>query len=231
MTRSDSGPPGSSAGGISGSIAGDLEPCWLCGRSVAPRAPFCHACGAAQPPRPLDPFTRLGVERRFDLDLDQVARQHAGFRRAFDPERFAARGARQQANAKAQADALDEACQTLRDPVRRAHALLALLGGAAGTGAPPGNQPPGDPPADDEVAALAARLTAMTGDAAALDRIGLDISRRIEACVKYLAPAFRKAQADPAKAEGAARILAQLERLEALAAETSARRAGLTPAP
>ena len=71
MTSSKSGPPGSS-GGISGSIAGDLEPCGACGRSVAPRALFCHACGAAQPPRPLDPFTRLGLERRFDIDLRPV---------------------------------------------------------------------------------------------------------------------------------------------------------------
>ena len=108
MTRSKSGPPGNS-GGISGAIAGDLEPCGTCGRSVAPRALFCHACGAAQPPRPLDPFTRLGLERRFDSDLEQLSKQHAGFTRVMDPERFAARGPRQQANAKAQVEALREA--------------------------------------------------------------------------------------------------------------------------
>lgn len=220
MTRSESGPPDSNPGGISGSIAGDLEPCWQCGRSVAPRALFCHACGAVLPPRPLDPFARLGVERRFDLDLDLLARQHAGFSRAFDPQRFASRGPRQQANAKAQSDALSDAFATLRDPIRRAHALLALLDTPAS---------PDDAPPDDEVAALTTLLAATMGDVAALDRIGLDIARRIETCIKYLAPAFRKAQADPSKAEAAARILSRLEGLEALAAETSARRAGLTP--
>ena len=230
MTRSKSGPPGNNSGGISGAIAGDLEPCGTCGRSVAPRALFCHACGAAQPPRPLDPFTRLGLERRFDIDLEQLSKQHAGFTRAMDPERFAARGPRQQANAKAQVDALREAYEVLRDPIRRAHALLSLLGGTpaasdeAGTGSENG---------DEEIADLAARLS-RADDALELDRIGLDLGQRIEACIKYLTPAFRKAQTasgpdSPPTFDGAARILARLERLEALAADVRDRRAARTP--
>ncbi|WP_247872598.1 molecular chaperone DnaJ [Azospirillum sp. TSO35-2] len=188
---------------------------------MAPRALFCHACGAVQPPRPLDPFTRLGMERRFDIDLDLLARQHAGFTRALDPERFAARGPRQQANARAQSEALREAHDTLRNPVRRAHALLALLGGRPADG--------GDTtePGDDEIADLAATL-AKAADTAELDRIGLDLGQRIEACIKYLAPAFRKAQTADGT-DGAARILTRLERLEVLAAEASARRAVHTP--
>ena len=226
MTRSKSGPPGNSGGGISGAIAGDLEPCGTCGRSVAPRALFCHACGAAQPPRPLDPFTRLGLERRFDIDLEQLSKQHAGFTRAMDPERFAARGPRQQANAKAQAEALRDAYDVLRDPIRRAHALLDLLGGTPAVEDEDGN-------GDEEIADLATRLS-RAEDAQELDRIGLDLSQRVEACIKYLAPAFRKAQTasspdSPPASDGAARILARLERLEALAAEVRDRRAALTP--
>ncbi|PWC86637.1 molecular chaperone DnaJ [Azospirillum sp. TSH100] len=223
MTRSKSGPPGNSGGGISGAIAGDLEPCGTCGRSVAPRALFCHACGAAQPPRPLDPFTRLGLERRFDIDLEQLSKQHAGFTRAMDPERFAARGPRQQANAKAQVEALRDAFEVLRDPIRRAHALLALLGGTPAVG---------DEDGDEEIDDLATRL-ARADDVLELDRIGLDLSQRVEACIKYLTPAFRKAQTaaspdSPSAADGAARILARLERLEALAAEVRGRRAART---
>ncbi|KAA0598380.1 molecular chaperone HscB [Azospirillum lipoferum] len=222
MTRSKSGPPGNS-GGISGAIAGDLEPCGTCGRSVAPRALFCHACGAAQPPRPLDPFTRLGLERRFDIDLEQLSKQHAGFTRVMDPERFAARGPRQQANAKAQVEALREAYEVLRDPIRRAHALLALLGGAPAAG---------DEDGDEEIDDLATRLT-RADDVLELDRIGLDLNQRVEACIRYLAPAFRKAQTaagpdSPSAFDGAARILARLERLEALAAEVRDRRAART---
>lgn len=219
-----SGPPGNSSGGISGAIAGDLEPCGTCGRSVAPRALFCHACGAVQPPRPLDPFTRLGLERRFDIDLEQLSKQHAGFTRAMDPERFAARGPRQQANAKAQVEALRDAYEVLRDPIRRAHALLELIGSTPADGEEDG---------DEEIADLAARL-ARADDVLELDRIGLDLNQRVEACIKYLAPAFRKAQTastpdSPPATDGAARILARLERLEALAAEVRDRRAARTP--
>lgn len=224
MTRSDSGPPGPRQGGSSpGSVSGDLEPCWSCGGSVAPRALFCHACGAIQPPRALDPFARLGMERRFALDLDQLERQRAGFGRALDPARFAAKGLREQANAKAQTDALREAHETLRDPVRRAHALLALLGGTA-----PRPEAGAEDP-DEDSAGLTAALSA-AADGAALDRLGHDIARRIETCIARLGPAFAKAQADPAQTGAAARILARLEGLEALAAEAAARRASL-PAP
>ncbi|SMH58268.1 J domain-containing protein [Azospirillum agricola] len=222
MTRSDSGPPGSRTGGISGSLAGDLEPCALCGGPVAPRALFCHACGAVQPPRPLDPFARLGLERRFDLDPAQLARQHAGFGRALAPERFAARSPREQADAKAQLQALDAAHEALRAPVRRAHALLALLDLPAGAAATDDT--------DEETTALVTAVAAAT-DPAALDRAALDVDHRIEACIKYLTPAFRKAQADPSKTDAAARILARLERLESLAAEAAARRAALSPPP
>jgi len=224
MTRSESGPPGPRAGASPGSIAGDLEPCWSCGAPVAPRALFCHACGAIQPPRDLDPFARLGMERRFALDPAQLTRQHAGFGRALDPQRFAAKGLREQANAKAQADALQEAFETLRDPVRRAHALLNLLGGDRSTTVPV----LGENESDDDLAALTDALSAAAADGAALDRLGLDIAGRIEDGIGQLGPALAKAQGDPTKIGAATHILARLEGLEALAAEAAARRAILS---
>lgn len=217
MTRSTSGPPGSSPGGPPGAV--DLEPCAQCGNPVASRALFCHACGAIQPPRPLDPFARLGLERRFDLDLAQVQRQFAGFGRALAPERVAARGPREQANAKAQSHALADAHATLRDPIRRARALLDLLKpGPIAVAADP----------DDDTRALAVSLAlaiATSGDnEAAVGRIARDLDQRIEACLTYLTPAIRKAQEDASKADAALRMLARLERLTRMAAEAKARR-------
>lgn len=223
MTTSDSGtPPDRPRGkppakGIAGTIDGDLEPCWLCGRSVTARALFCHGCGAVLPPRPLDPFARLGLERRFDIDPEQLTRQYAGFGRSLDPERFTARGSRQQANARAQADALDDAYEMLRDPVRRARCLLSLMG--ADPLPPPDLQ-------DEEVAALATQLAA-SGDAATVDRLAQEIAQRIETCIRYLGPALRHVQSAPAKADGAVRILARLDQLETLAAEARSRRSAL----
>lgn len=223
MTTSDTGspppspPPSPPLGkgtpmGIAGAIDGDLAPCRVCGRSVVARALFCHSCGAVQPPRAVDHFTRLGLERRFDIDLEQLNRQYTGFSRALAPERFAARGAGQQANARAQAEALSAAFEALRDPVRRARYLLDLTGAPATADA--GQH-------DEEVADLSAHLSAAS-DVAAVDRLAADLGQRIEACIKYLAIAFRNGQTD-----NAARLLARLERLEALCAEARARRAGL----
>lgn len=212
MTRSDSG--GDHRGPrIAAIIEGDLQPCWLCGRSVAARALFCHACGAVQPPRPLDHFSRLGMERRFDIDLEMLAKQRAGLSRALDPERFTARGARQQALARQQAEALDAAYEVLHDPVRRARYLLELNG----------DSPLMLDAADPETTALKAELAAAT-DAVAVDRLGAQVTRRIAGCIKDLATAFRGGATDLAAA-----TLSRLEALESIAAEARAKRAGLTP--
>ncbi|MGQ9367734.1 molecular chaperone DnaJ [Azospirillum sp. ST 5-10] len=204
---------------IAGTIDGDLHPCWLCGRSVAARALFCHGCGAVQPPAALDHFTRLGLERRFDIDLEQLARQHAGLSRALTPERFVARGVRQQSNAAAQAEALAEAHAVLRDPVRRARYLLELLGG---------DRIENDPGTAPEESELRARLDAAAADpdagAAAMDRVAHEVAQRIEGCIRELAHAFRTGLTG-----AAARVLARLEALEAVAADARARRARRAP--
>jgi molecular chaperone HscB len=103
-----------------GMVQGDLVSCWLCSKPVSPRALFCHHCGTVQPPQALDPFTRLGLPIRFDIDMAALERQFAGFRRTLDPERFAAKGPREKANAGAQLSAFRHAHDTLRDPIRPA---------------------------------------------------------------------------------------------------------------
>ena len=215
MSSSDSGRP-TGPKGIAGAIDGDMQPCWLCGRSVSARALFCHGCGAVQAPRELDGFARLGMERRFDIELEALNRQYAGFTRALDPDRFKARGTRQQEHARAQAAALTEAYDTLRDPVRRARYLLELLG-------IPQAESPAEP--EEEIADLRATL-AGTEDVLAVDRLAHAVGQRIEACIKYLAIAFRNGQAD-----NAARILARLEQLEELSARARERRAGFAANP
>lgn len=216
MTRSGSGKGGGAGPRIAGTIDGDMQPCWLCGGSVAARALFCHSCGAVQPPRGIDHFARLGLERRFDIDLETLSRQFTGLGRALDPDRFVARGKRQQEHARAQAAALAEGYDVLRDPVRRARYLLDLLG------AGPLENDPGEPA---DVTALRADLAAIT-DAPAVDRLALDVEQRVESCIRELALAFRTGLTGNAR-----RLLARLDELEAIAAEARARRAALGPAP
>lgn len=105
--------------------AGDLC-CWLCQKRVSMRALFCHHCGTIQPVRAIDHFARLGLERRIDIDMDLLERQYAALRRTLDPSRFTIRGAGERGHAAKQLEALDEAYENLRDPLRRGRYWLML---------------------------------------------------------------------------------------------------------
>ncbi|MBI2256907.1 MAG: Fe-S protein assembly co-chaperone HscB [Proteobacteria bacterium] len=106
----------------------EFVPCWSCKGPVASRALFCHTCGAIQAPGSTDHFTRLGIERSFDVDDDKLEKQYLGFQRVLHPDRFAGKPAKERAMAEAQAVALNEAYATLDDPLKRATYLLRLKG-------------------------------------------------------------------------------------------------------
>lgn len=108
-----------------------LAPCWSCKGPVSNQALFCHTCGAIQPPGQADHFRRLGVEPDFDLDLDLIEKRYLGFQRAIHPDRFAAKPAKERALAEAQSVSLNDAYETLKDPLRRAAYLLGLKGVSA----------------------------------------------------------------------------------------------------
>lgn len=190
-------------------IEGGLLTCWMCRRAVSARALFCHGCGAVQPVRDLDPFTRLGLERRFDIDLAQLNRQYVGFRRAMTPERFANRGAREKTYAKAQTEAFAAAYEALKDPVRRARHLLGLTGAGAGE---PGGGGFGE---------LAAEFD-RAGDATVIDRLANKATHEREAALHRLAGAFRLGQLDQAAVE-----VARVEALDRLLDAARERRGGL----
>ncbi|MGE5548067.1 MAG: Fe-S protein assembly co-chaperone HscB [Solirubrobacterales bacterium] len=103
-------------------------PCWSCKGPVAARALFCSVCGAVQGPGAIDHFTRLGLKPTFDVDLDQLQSQYFGFQRRLHPDRFAAKSPKERALSQQQATALNEAYETLKDPLKRAAYLLGQLG-------------------------------------------------------------------------------------------------------
>jgi molecular chaperone HscB len=100
--------------------------CWLCQKGTSLRALFCHNCGTIQPVRQLDHFTRLGLERRIDIDSELLERQYASLKRTLSPERFAIRGLGERGHAARQLEAIEEAYHTLREPLRRGRYWLAL---------------------------------------------------------------------------------------------------------
>ncbi|OWK40501.1 Fe-S protein assembly co-chaperone HscB [Fimbriiglobus ruber] len=77
----------------------------------------------------MDHFERLGLPRRFSVDLATVEREYLARSRHIHPDfHQLGSGAEQQASLELTA-ALNEAYTALRDPTRRAEYLVQLLGG------------------------------------------------------------------------------------------------------
>lgn len=110
---------------FTGTVKGGLH-CWLCQKQVSMRALFCHHCGTIQPTRDIDHFARLGMERRIDVDNDLLEHQYGTLSRTLDPQRFIIRGIGERGHASKQVEALNQAYETLRDPLRRSRYWLTL---------------------------------------------------------------------------------------------------------
>jgi len=194
------------SGQMSGSSA-----CWICQANLSARAAFCHDCGTIQQCRPLDHFTRLGLERRFDVDRDVMADRHTALSRIFQAERFAAKGPRQKQLATDHLAAVDEAYAELRCPVRRARYLLALM-----------DEPmDADMQVGAETAELRAELTS-AADAPAIDRVAFKASHGVEVAIREISAAFRQHSY-----AAVAVVLARLTEFEDIAASARVRRSAI----
>jgi molecular chaperone HscB len=76
----------------------------------------------------MNPFAVLGIPPRFDVDLASVEKQHRELSRALHPDRFAAAAPSERQAALSKAVEVNEAWRIVREPIRRAEALLALHG-------------------------------------------------------------------------------------------------------
>jgi molecular chaperone HscB len=111
-----------------GTIAGPVGSCWSCKGPADPSAVLCPTCGAVQPPGQLDHFRRLGLSVGFDLDPAALDRRYFDCQRLLHPDRFATRTSRERALSQSQAISINEAYETLKDPLKRADYLVHLKG-------------------------------------------------------------------------------------------------------
>src|SRR6185369_3705518 len=95
-------------------------------RAVAAGTPLPSADGS--PPPVSDPFETLGLAPVFELDPATLERRHRELSRALHPDRYAGRPTSERQQALGRAIEVNEAFRTLRNPVRRAEALLARSG-------------------------------------------------------------------------------------------------------
>ncbi len=76
----------------------------------------------------MDPFATLGLARAFDVDLGAIEKVHRELSRALHPDRYVGASPSERRAALAKAVEVNEAWRVVRDPIRRADALLALRG-------------------------------------------------------------------------------------------------------
>jgi molecular chaperone HscB len=80
----------------------------------------------------LDPFSTLGLARRYDLDTGELERRYRDLQRALHPDRHTNAPASERRMKLQKAVEVNEAYRTLRDDQSRAEALLAVLSGELG---------------------------------------------------------------------------------------------------
>lgn len=75
-----------------------------------------------------DPFEILGISRRFAIDLKDAEKKHLELSKALHPDRYANAGSQERRMALGKAVEVNEAWRAVRDPVKRAEAILVLEG-------------------------------------------------------------------------------------------------------
>ena len=104
----------------------DTHSCWSCGAMRA--AHFCASCGKVQPPAPVDYFTFFGLPPKLNLDVVALEKDFYDLSRRLHPDLNARAGSQEQEWSLEQSSLLNDAYQTLRDPIKRTQYLLKLEG-------------------------------------------------------------------------------------------------------
>lgn len=168
--------------------------CWSCGGPTPADSFFCVTCASVQPPGTADHFRRLGLKRSFDVDRADLERRYFDLQRRLHPDRFATRTGREKALSQAQAVSLNEAYETLADPLDRAVYLLHLAGMDV---LAEGCNQIADPVILMEAMEMREALAgAQSG--AQVELFAANVAADIEECVGDLAVAFRKNDFDEA---------------------------------
>lgn len=168
-----------------------------CPRCNAPLASpvACAGCGALLAvPTGTDHFALLGLPRHYPLDEKKLERAYLKSSRLVHPDFFGGKPKDEQAQAMRHTALLNDAYQTLRDPVRRGEYLLRLLGGK--TASADRHTPPC-------FLAEMLELREETDDPrlppARKDEVLTQVNARIVALLAELPPLFEKALAAPAQ--------------------------------
>lgn len=193
--------------------------CWSCFGPLQRATVFCGTCAAVQPPGQVDHFSRLGLEIGYDLNACELDRVYFQWQRQLHPDRFATRTPRERAFSQSQATSLNEAYETLKDPLRRGEYLLHLRrDGATPEGCNLVN--------DLDLLNEAMELREMLAEAGSVEEVRALAARAaddIRACTAELSNAFATDDIDTAS-----RLTTRLKYLRKLADDCRTRRLQLS---
>lgn len=105
-----------------------VVPCWSCHGPLTAGLAFCPTCKAVQQPASVDHFIRLGLPTDFDIDITMLDKVYFELQRALHPDRFATRTGKEKMYSQAQATAINDAYETIKDPLKRADYLIHIKG-------------------------------------------------------------------------------------------------------
>ena len=141
----------------------------------------------------VDPFDTLGIEPAFDLDLSAVEKRYRELARVLHPDRYLGGSPAERRMALGTAVEVNEAWRLLRDPIRRAEALLRRHG----VRIEEGKEPKPDPEFLMEMMEQREALSEAraSGDPKAVERLGNAIYERQKDVTARIAAAFATAGA------------------------------------
>lgn len=167
-----------------------------------------------------DPFDTLGVEPRFDLDLRALEQRHRDLSRALHPDRYAGAPAAERRLALGRAIEANDALRVLRDPIRRAEALLQRAGVARGE---EGEQKASPALLMEMMESREELAEAAKGrDPARIARLGEAMLAREQATLTAIQGAFAGAGNDPEQLKGVLALLSELRYIRRFLDEVSA---------
>jgi len=167
-----------------------------------------------------DPFDILGIEPKFAIDLKAVESRHRDLSRALHPDRYTSAPAAERRMALSRAIEVNEAWRTVRDPIKRAEALLRRLGVPSGETTEP------NPSTDLLMEMMEAREElsegARAGNMEAVQNLGKKMHFREREALAALGVAFDAAGSDTAAARKLVHYLGELRYLRRFLDEVSA---------
>jgi molecular chaperone HscB len=96
--------------------------CWQCNQPTEGKL-FCPACNSLQPP-PRDYHALLGLERKLNLNMQDLQQRFYELSRRLHPDRFMRRPEQEREYSLDASSILNDAYRTLKDPVKRAQYVL-----------------------------------------------------------------------------------------------------------